>query len=202
MMISVNRSDKTINGAVNGKPFAVAFSQEKYDEMKRLEKDANEAVSMTALKGIIEEFIPLTEDAFKELVETASANLLVNQATGKFYLKLNKTVHSTIAVPQPLVDRILKSVEMGIDCTPIVKFWTRCLRAIAVNPFWDEEKAARLCRYVNKTIVDSDVKADLIEKKGVTPEVAIERATFFQTPITAEGLLCTYKVSKRDRLEV
>lgn len=198
MMITVNRINDSITGAVNGKSFGVKYTEEKYIEMKRLEVEANQAVSVGALQSIVDQFMPLTEDAYKEQVETACPNLMVSEATGKFFLKTTDgVVISSRPVPQPLVDRILISVEKGIDFLPIVKFWTRFLR----NPYYSSVKAERLARYVNKTTVDADLKAELIEKKGVTPAVAIERATVYQTPITMEGLLCTYKVS-RELLEV
>lgn len=192
MMITVNRIENSISGSVNGKSFGVKYSDEKYKEMKRLEAEANEAVSMTALTAIVEQFMVLTEDAYKEQVETACPNLVVNEATGKFFLKTTDgTVISSHPVPQALVDRILISVEKGIDFTPIIKFWTRFLR----NPNYSDVKGDRLANYVNKTIIDHELKKELIEKKGVAPATAIERATVYQTPITMEGLLVTYKVS-------
>jgi len=193
MMITVNRIDNAITGSVNGKSFGVNYSEEKYKEMKRLEAEANQAVSMTALQAIVDQFLLLTEEGYKDIVETACPNLVVNEATGKFYLKTTDGVTiSSRPVPQPLVDRILTSVEKGIDFLPIVKFWTRFLR----NPHYSDAKARRLANYVNKTTIDWGLKAELETKKGVTSEVAIQRATVFQTPITMEGLLCTYKVSK------
>lgn len=203
MMITVNLTGgvmkdgkltgANITGSVNGKSFGVVYTEGKYKEMKRLEAEANEAISMVGLTAIVEQFMILTEDAYKEQVETACPNLVVNEATGKFFLKTTDgTVISSHPVPQALVDRILISVEKGLDFTPIIKFWTRFLR----NPNYSDMKGARLANYVNQTIVDHELKRELIEKKGVAAATAIERATVYQTPITMEGLLVTYKVSK------
>jgi hypothetical protein len=208
MMISINlvggKLDEnkvlvggSITGSANGKSFGVKYTKEKYEAMKVLADKANQAEKMDELNNILAEFEPFTHDGYKETVETACPNLLVNEETGKFYLKTTdgKTI-STKPLPQPLVDRILVSVEKGIDFIPIVKFWTRFLRMFATRGIpYDEVKATRLANYVNKTVVDYELKAEL-EKQGVAPSTALERATVADTPITMEGLLATYKVSK------
>lgn len=186
----------SITGSANGKSFGVKYTKEKYDAMKALAEKANLADSMKDLENILADFEPFTHDGYKEMVETACPNLLVNEETGKFYLKTTdgKTI-STKPLPQPLVDRILVSVEKGIDFIPIVKFWTRFLRSFASRGVeYDENKATRLASYVNNTVVDYDLKAEL-EKNGVASGTALERATVADTPITMEGLLATYKVS-------
>lgn len=207
MMISVNLTGGTVNsdkvliggsitGSANGKSFGVKYTKEKYDAMIALAAKANAADSMEELNNILADFDPFTHDGYKEMVETACPNLLVNEETGKFYLKTTdgKTI-STKPLPQALVDRILTSVEKGIDFIPIVKFWTRFLRMFAKrNIPYDPAKAARLANYVNKTVIDYDLKAEL-EKNGVASGTATERATVPDTPISVEGLLVTYKVS-------
>lgn len=193
MMLIVNRINDSITGSANGKSFGVKYTEEKYKKMKALEAKANAADTMEELQNILADFEPFMKDGYKQTIETACPNLLVNEETGKFYLKTTDgTVISSKPLPQAFVDRILISVEKAIDFLPIVKLWTRFLR----NPNYNDRKAARFANYVNKTIVDHDLKKELIEKDGVTPEVAIERATVYQTPITQEGLICTYKVSR------
>lgn len=190
MMITVNRIGESITGSFNMKPFGVKFSKAKYDEMKRLEKEAAEAVSMDALKLIVEQFEILTKENFKELAETACPYIFVNEATGKFFLK-NGTTISKRPLPKPFVDRILISIEKGLDFEPIVKAWVRFMR----NRNYSDKKALKFANYLNKTYMDAAFRDDLINKEGVSVEVATERATQFQTPITMEGLICTYKVS-------
>lgn len=189
-MITVNRIGDSITGSCNMKPFGVKFSQAKYDEMKRLEKEAAAAVSMDALKLIVEQFEILTKENFKELAETACPYIFVNGATGKFFLKNGKTI-SKRALPQPFVDRIMISIEKGLDFEPIVKAWVRFMR----NRNYSDKKALKFANYLNKTYMDGEFRDNLINTEGVSGEVATERATQFQTPITMEGLICTYKVS-------
>lgn len=182
----------SITGTANGKSFGVKYTEEKYNKMLELAAKANEADSMEDLQNILQDFAPFMIDGYKELIETACPNIVVNEETGKYFLKTSDgTVISSKPLPQALVDRILTSIEKKIDFNPIVKFWTRLLR----NPFYTELKAKRIIAYVNKTIIDHDLKKELIDKHGVAPQTAIERATVYQTPITQEGLLCTYKVS-------
>lgn len=192
MMITINRVENSITGSANGKSFGVKYTKEKYDAMNVLALKANEADSMEDLQNILADFDPFTHDGYKELVETACPNLFVNEETGKFFLQTTGGVTiSSKPLPQALVDRILISVEKGIDFIPIVKLWTRFLR----NPNYSDRKAIRFANYINKTIVDAELKQELIEKNGVAPATAVERATVYQTPITQEGLICTYKWS-------
>lgn len=189
----------SITGSANGKTYGVKYTEEKYKKMLDLAAKANEADSMEDLQNILADFEPFMHDGYKETVETACPNLLVNEETGKFYLKTTDgTVISSKPLPQALVDRILISVEKGIDFLPLVKFWTRALRLYSQLKHLPagtiDRKLARLANYVNKTTVDYELKAQL-EKDGVAPAIAYERATVYQTPITQEGLLCTYKWS-------
>lgn len=182
----------SITGSANGKSFGIKYTKEKYDAMVALAAKANEADNMEDLQNILADFEPFTHDGYKELIETACPNLFVNEETGKFFLQTTGGVTiSSKPLPQALVDRILISVERGIDFLPIVKLWTRFLR----NPNYTDAKAAKFANYVNKTIVDHELKKELIEKNGVAAGTAVERATVYQTPITQEGLICTYKVS-------
>lgn len=190
-MINLTRINDSITGSANGKNFGVRYTPEKYKTMSDIAERANAADSVDDLNNALQDFMPFMKDGYAELIETACPNLSVNDETGKFYLKTTDGVTiSSKALPQPLVERILISVEKGIDFLPIVKFWTRWLRT---NP--TDLKSIRLANYVNQTTVDYELKAEL-EKDGVAPAVAIERATVYQTPITKEGLLCTYKVSR------
>lgn len=182
-MIHINRVENSITGSANGKNFGVKYTPEKYKTMSDIAERANAADSVDDLNNALQDFMPFMKDGYAELIETACPNLNVNDETGKFYLKTTDGVTiSSKALPQPLVERILISVERGIDFLPIVKFWTRWLRT---NP--TDLKSIRLANYVNQTTVDYELKAEL-EKDGVAPAVALERATVYQTPITKEGL--------------
>lgn len=190
MMIIVNRIGDSITGSYNGNPFGVSFSEEKWNAMKELESKANSASSMEELKTLLADFEPLTKESYKEMVETACPYLFVNKVTNKFYLKTGDLVSSK-SLPKAFVDRILTSVDKKIDVMPLVKAWTRFLR----NPNYSDKKAQRFANYINQTYTNQELVTKLINE-GVSREVAVERATTMQTPVTQEGLLVTYKVSR------
>lgn len=193
-MIIVNRIEDLISGSINGNPFSVTYDEQKYKEMLRLQ-DAVETISTPEeLKEIVDEFLPLTEESYKEIVETASPYLFVNKHTNRYYIKFNNTI-SSVPLPTELVDILLKSLEKKIDITPLIKFWVRFLRTF--DRFGAErfaKKAALLIRYINAPYVQYDLVETLMEK-GVSMEIAKERATTTQVAITKEGLLVGYKVS-------
>jgi len=189
-MITVNQIGNSITGSINGKPYGVNFSQEKYDQLVALQKQSMEVDTMEEFNSIVDQFVAATTQSFDETVATVHPNIHVNQTTGKFYLKEGDKV-SKFPMPQSFVDRILKSVDKNIDVTPLIKLWTRILR----NPNLTAKKAKRLTNYVAKTYVDQELVAELV-KEGVSKEVAVERATSYQVSVTQEGLLVTYKVSR------
>lgn len=191
-MLIVNRhGDDYISGSYNGIPFGVSYDEVKFDEMKKLETKANVASSMEELQTILAEFEPLTKESYKNLVETKSEWVFVNKHTNKFYLKLPQGKVSSKALPKALVDRILESVDKKIDIMPLMKCWIRFLR----NPNYSDAKAERFAWYINQTHTNQELSAKL-QKEGLHHSVATQRATTFQTPITQEGLLVTYKVSR------
>lgn len=191
-MLIVNRhADEYISGSYNGIPFGVSFDQVRFDEMKRLELLANGASNMEDLKSILAEFEPLTKESYKELVETKCEWVFVNKHTNKFYLKLPGGKVSSKALPKAFVDRILESVDKKIDIMPLVKCFIRFLR----NPNYTDAKATKFAWYINQTFTNIELAAKL-EKEGLHADVAKARSTTFQTPITQEGLLVTYKVSE------
>jgi len=197
-MIQIGRLNDSIVGAYNGTPFGVSYSEEKWNAMKELETKANAVETMEELRPILDEFALLTQESYKELVETACPYLYVNKSTNKFYLQLKDaaasgtdTKISSVPLPKAFVDRILTSVEKKIDVLPLVKCMIRFLR----NPNCTEEKLRRFATYINATYTNHKLQAEL-QQKGLSPEVAQERSTSTQVGITVEGLLCCYKVSK------
>lgn len=188
-MIIVNRIGDSITGSCNGAPFGVAYSKEKYERMKDLAIAATNAASMEELYQILEEFKPMTVEGYKELAETKCPYIWVNEVTGNFYLKLNEQISSQ-PLPQAFVDRILTSIDKGIDFMPLIKCWTRFLR----NPNYNATKARLFANYLNNVYTDKSYEKELLDQ-GYSATVALERATRYQTPVTEEGLICTYKVS-------
>lgn len=190
-MITVNRTETTITGSVNGKPFSVGFDDAKYTLMKNLEAKSTAINTMDEMKTLIAEFEPLTKESYKEIVETITPYIHVNKSTNKYYLKYGNVLSSQ-ALPQAFVDRIITSVEKQIDITPLIKCWVRFLR----NPNYTPAKAKLFADYLNAEYTDSDVVNKLQKEEGVAPEIARIRATTPQVAITLEGLIVGYKVSK------
>jgi len=197
MMILINRIGDNISGAYNGIPFGVAYSEEKWNAMKELEAKANSVETMEELKPILDEFAMLTQESYKELVETACPWVYVNKATNKFYLQLKPAdgtgdaVVSSQPLPKAFVDRILTSVDKKIDVMPLVKAFIRFLR----NPNYSADKARRFAEYINAKHTNTTLQTDLMNK-GLSDEVARERATTTQVAVTQEGLIACYKVSQ------
>ena len=190
-MITLNRIEDSITGSVNMVTFGVRYTKEKWEEMQKLKAEADSVETIEELEAIIEQFSLLTKQDYKETVETACPDLVVNENTGHFYLKLKNGVVSKRAIPAPFVERILTSVEKGIDPAPVIKLCIRFMR----NPNFSDKKFLRLANYVNYQSVDPIYRDQLMKDEGVSFAVATERATVYQTPITQEGLICTYKVS-------
>lgn len=195
MFIILNRIGDSITGSIDGVSFGVRFSQEKYDALKQLQAASNAVESMEDLNQILDDARSLTRETYKEIVEHKTPYLFVNPATGKFYLKVGSGDDARVsskALPEAFVVRVIKSVELGIDVLPLVKAWSRFLR----NPNYTDRKAQKFANYINKTYTDYELMQKLVMEEGVSETVAQERSTGYQTPITQEGLICTYKVSK------
>jgi hypothetical protein len=63
------------------------------------------------------------------------------------------------------------------------------------SPVLSRVKAERFAWYIDQKYTDQKLLAELLSQ-GLSQAVATERSTSFQVPITMEGLLCTYKVSR------
>lgn len=188
MYIQVSRIKDAITGSYNGTPFGVIYNKEKYDAMKTLEEQANNAATMEEVNVVIEEFKPLTVESYKELAETKCPYLYVNAATNKFYLKLKGKICKE-PLPAVFAERIIKSVDEGIDFMPLIKGWIRFLR----NPNYSSEKGKLFATYLGYTYTDYEAVGKSIAV-GLSNEKAKELNTRLQTPLTQEGLMVTYKV--------
>lgn len=189
-MITLNVTGEVITGSYNGKNFGVSYSKELYDKMIKLQASANQADSVEEVKKILDQFEPLTIENFKTTIEGASKYLHFNEATSETFLKYNDVV-SNVPMPKGFVDRLNESIEKDIDILPMVKFFIRTLR----NPMLTPDKLERIVNYINATYLDHNYANKLVKENGISQEVANERATRIQVPITQEGLLQTYKVS-------
>lgn len=198
-MITVNRMGDSISGSINAEQFGIPFEEKKYAKMVKLQVKADNAKSVKELKKIVEDFTKLIEDVdYNATVQSKSKDLYHNQAKGTYHLKVKNEV-SSVAMPQALVDKILTSIDKGLDFEPLVKLWIRWLR----NPILKlknkidptNDFSERMFKYVDADYINSDLKDKLMDEEGVSAEVAIERATIKQVGITVEGLIKTYKVS-------
>jgi hypothetical protein len=195
--ISINRIGDSITGSYGNTNFGVSFNEERWSKMQELEEASLNASSVDEINQILEDFAELAKEDFKTIIESEYPNIYVNKATGQFHLKVGDKV-SSVAMPKSFVERIKDSIDKGIDPEPLIKFWTRWLR----NPVLRRKNTAsqldfsdRVVNYVNALFMDDEVKEQLVEEHGITPDLAEERAKVLQVKITKEGLLCTYKVS-------
>jgi hypothetical protein len=198
MMIQVNRVNDKIFGSVNGKSFSVSFTEEKYKAMTELEAKANSVATMDELREIVAEFEPLTEESYKEVVETVTPYIHVNRATNKFHLKWNGVI-SKRTLPNSFAERLIQSVEKGIDIMPLLKCWVRYQRPAVGKPAYDDKKAQQFADYISAMYVDENKVSELMRTNGLSHEKATEIAAVPQVMITQEGLIVTFKVSKEIR---
>jgi len=194
-MISVNRLEDQITGTVNGTPYSVTFHEENYHLMKVIAEEASKVSTQEEMKALVEKFTPYTKETYKEQIETASPHIFVNPKTGKHYLKLGDKISKT-ALPKVFVEKLLKSVEKGIDIEPLVKCWGRYLRPVKGRPPYSTQRAEAFANYISALYVDQTIVEDLVTNQGFSREIAEKKATTTQVAITQEGLLVCYKVSR------
>jgi len=195
-MININKIGDYITGSYNNKQFGIKFNATTYKTMLALQDKANNATSVSDLDKIYEEFEPLTKEDFNAKIQAFAPNIFVD-SSNRYYLQSNKVV-SSVAMPEALVQRIKDSIDKGIDTTPLIKFWTRFLRNPKLRKGSVElrhEFSNKVFNYVNLKYTNHELANELVEKQGVTQEVANELATTYQVKITQEGLLATFKVS-------
>ena len=198
-MITINLMGESINGSVNNEQFGVPYSKETYESMLKLQADAEKVTSMKDYLLIVEDFKALLKVDYKATIESECEHIHINRATGSFHLKTGKQI-SSIPMPKALVDRILDSMDKGIDFEPLIKMWTRWLR----NPVLRTKTANgegeafsnKMFNYINSDYTNHELYNKLMDEEGVSEEVARERATTKQVGITVEGLLRTFKVSR------
>lgn len=195
MKIIVNRVDDFLNGFIGNTPFSILYTKEAYAKLIELSEQLNVVETGKEAKVIIEEATNYVNGVSEDtIVATSCPYLYVDKTNNKYYLK-NKDIISKIAIPQVLVDRILYSMDKGIDYMPVIKMWTRFLR----NPKMkngNAEFAKRFANYVNIKVVNDSLREKLISEKGYSLDRAIEAAKQYSIQITKEGMLLTYKVSR------
>ena len=203
-MITINVIENQISGSYGDMPFSVNYSEDTYGKMMELSDRQQSVTNMDEYNALMEEFAKLTVQDYKTTVETYCPWIHVNEGTDEFFLK-HEGVVSRIPMPQALVDRIFDSLDKGVDFEPLVKMWIRFLRnpilAQKMNSCSEDcDKGTKFTEkffnFVNLQYVHPKLKEELIEKHGLSEEVAERRATMYQMKITQEGLLNGYKVSQ------
>ena len=197
-MISINVIDERISGSYGDKTFSVDFNKEIYEQMQKLQEQAESASSIEEYQTVLKAFGPLTAQDYTKTVQYKCEHIHVNKSTGEFFLQHDGVV-SSIPMPEALVERIYESMDKGLDFMPLVKMWTRWLRnpvlRTKMKKGWGKEFCERFFNYINLKYVHPTLKLELMEEKGLSEEVAERRATMYQMKITKEGLLNGYKVS-------
>ena len=198
-MITVNRMGDSISGSINAEQFGIPFNEDTYKKMVALQAKSEKAKTIKKLKEIVEEFKALTTEVdYNATIQSKCKDIYHNAAKGTYHLKVGDEV-SKVAMPQALVDKVLESLDKGLDFEPLIKLWIRWLR----NPILGRKNAAdkdndfsqRMFQYINADYVNETLVFKLMAEEGVSEEVARERATVKQVGITVEGLIKTYKVS-------
>lgn len=193
-MIIINRDGDNITGSLNGEQFSVTFDDQKYGLMMSLQKRADSAQTMDELHAVIAEFKVLTSENYSDKVQTASEYIIGNKHTNKFYLKYGDRV-GNVALPQVFVEKILKSVDKGIDITPLIKCIVRYLRPVPGRPNRTTADLDLFTKYIDADYVNAENVSKLMDDYGLSHAVATAKATTKQVAITQEGLLVGYKVS-------
>lgn len=201
-MVIINKTEKTIAGSVNGKPFSIPFNEVVYKKLKEQEKEYSETTSVEEVKLIEEKIKPLIELNFNELVAHQNPYLAYNPVKKQYFLVVNKGKTDTLIddrpIPNKLADMINESFENDFDYMPLIKSWARFLNR---EKEYTVEDAELFANYLSATYFDYKLAKDLIEKEGLTQEAAEERALFQDIAVTQEGLWATYKVVEEIKTE-
>ena len=197
-MVYIDVIGDNISISVGEETISLKYSKEAYAKLCKRADKANSADTIDEYNKQVSKLIQRATEyqlSVSQYITTECDWLLYDQHKGKYYLCVDGNPVTTMAMPQSLVDRIIESIEKGVDFMPVVKLWTRFLR----NPYLPKKGkkfAKRFADFVNMKYVRPDVVKDLMENKGYSEKVAKELATVYQIKITKEGLLNGYKVSK------
>lgn len=196
-MVNINVIGGVISISLKDETKVVPYTKSAYEKLTKLADKANNADTVDEYNKkcdkILVKVAEYTQTAH-QLVTSRCDWLEYNTYTQEYFLTLDGRIVSDIPMPQSLVDRIMDSIDKGVDFMPVIKLWTRFLR----NPNLKtkgREFARRFAEFVNMKYVDPRTKNELIEQ-GIEESVAAELSTIYQIKITQEGLLNGYKVSK------
>lgn len=191
MAFTLNKTKQTISGMVDFQSFSVPFNEDLFQTLSELEDDHYNASSYDETVRIEKKAINLINTYVDQVPQTKeysdlSSNLYVSD--GKYYLIGRKGIVSKIAIPQPLVDKMISAYLEGLSVEPYVKCWTLFLK----NPNFSIKKAELFANYLTAKFFDQEMYNDLVTE-GYTETKARELATYDEVAITRSGLLSTYK---------
>lgn len=175
-------------GSANGQSYSVTYSPEKLAELEAFQDTAEGAQTPEEYQQVVAAFLEATKEDLHALKLSTIPSVYYNASRNTYHLKAGELILED-KMPNVLVERLLYSIELGISVEPLIKFYTLLLR----NPNYSLEKAANICWYINQKYTDRAYVEKLVEEEGMSYDVALERATGYQTPITQEGLLACRK---------
>ncbi len=192
--ITVNSNGEFINGNIGNDNFSIPYSKEDFDALNDIATLSERVSTMNDFKELVESAKKIVEKDRETIVESACPYLYIDKKTDKYFLKYNGVV-SKVAMPQVFADRILLSMDKGLDYMPVIKMWTRFLRNPKVLQ-GNQDFVKRFSKYLDIKVVNNDLVEKLIFEKGYSRERAQQAATFTSIQITKEGMMLGYKVSK------
>lgn len=196
-MISINLIGDNVSITIGEDAYVIPYSDESYKDIVGCADSANNAETVEEYNKCIETmhgYIEKFSINVNSIIESKCDYLVQNPLTEKYYLLYDKDVISDIPMPDSLVERIMDSIDKGVDFMPVIKLWTRFLR----NPNLPKKGngfAIRFAQFVNMKYVHPKLMEQYLEQ-GLTAQKAEELATVYQIKITNEGLLNGYKVSR------
>ena len=196
-MITINLIGDSVSITIGEDAYVIPYNAESYAEVNACAEAANSSETVEEYNKCVKT-MQKTVNRYTLTVESLIVSkcdyLVYNELTGQYFLTYNNDQISDIPMPESLVERIMDSIDKGVDFMPIIKLWTRFLR----NPNLSkkgQDFAQRFADFVNMKYVHPK----LMEKylgQGLTAQKAQELATMYQIKITNEGLLNGYKVSR------
>ncbi len=199
-MISINVIGDMISGSYGNTPFSRTYEEDIYKQMVQLAGQADSAATVDEYNAILEEFALLTTEDLntqRHVADIAGDMYLCKDSAGRYFIKHAQGDTYGGALPQVLVDRILSTMDKGLDVTPVVKLWLRWLRNPLLrtksNP---EDFTKRFFNVMEMQYVHPKLKQELMDEHGLSEELAEQRATMYQVKITKEGLVNCFKVSR------
>jgi len=196
-MISINLIGDNVSITIGEDAYVIPYDADSYAQVNACAEAANSSETVEEYNKCVESMLKLVETyslTTDSLIASKCDYLVHNELTDEYFLVYYNDQISDIPMPESLVERIMDSIDKGVDFMPVIKLWTRFLR----NPNLPEKGndfAQRFADFVNMKYVHPKLMKQYLEQ-GLTAQKALELATVYQIKITNEGLLNGYKVSR------